>query len=381
MKLRLIERHNLPLSMKRYLVLFPDLRDIHLIKDVGMIPFYMGKYYKHRSEIATYNCDFFSNIDNLSGHLSLRFIKPITRNRFLDVFLFICFNFWRYDVVQVYHFGITTMLWLQVCKILSFGRIKTYLKLDTDESIYGVNFAGCKGRLSTWLLKRIDLISAESEPLVARMNSMWPAEIKYIPNGFMQDSPETNIPREKSKVILTVGRIGTEQKATDILCEAFSIFAKYNDEWTLEVVGPIEQEFKLYIERFYLENTSLRSRVSFLGPIYDREKLKRLYQKASIFVLPSRWESFGLVYLEAMAEGCYIVSSDIPPARDLTLNGSIGSLFPVNDRESLAKILVSITGDLEALRNNGIQLQRLASRKFSWESVCLNIANQLNDDK
>ena len=85
---------------------------------------------------------------------------------------------------------------------------------------------------------------------------------------------------------------GAEQKR-----KAFEAFKKSYPKlsnWKLKLIGPIEEEFKEYINNFYNENPNLKNIVEFTGPIYDRKQLADEYNKAKIFCLTSRYESFGL---------------------------------------------------------------------------------------
>ena len=70
----------------------------------------------------------------------------------------------------------------------------------------------------------------------------------------------------------------------------------------------------------------------FLGYRADTE---RIYRAADVCVIPSRWEGFGLVAVEAMASGVPVVASDLPGLREVV--GDAALLFPPGDAEALAR--------------------------------------------
>lgn len=86
------------------------------------------------------------------------------------------------------------------------------------------------------------------------------------------------------------------------------------------------------------------------------DELKALYRRALAFVYPSRDEGFGLPILEAMAEGCPVVASDIAPFREVA--GKAADFFRLDDGNDLRQ-------KLRAVRRNGRGLERV--KAFSWE--------------
>ena len=103
----------------------------------------------------------------------------------------------------------------------------------------------------------------------------------------------------------------------------FANVAQEFPEWKLILAGTVEEDFKPFINSYFVKHPELKDRVSFIGPISDRAELQRLYASSKIFALPSAWESFGLVTVEAMSQGCYVVESDIPANKDITCNGQL----------------------------------------------------------
>ncbi|MDX6499143.1 MAG: D-inositol-3-phosphate glycosyltransferase [Blastocatellia bacterium] len=96
--------------------------------------------------------------------------------------------------------------------------------------------------------------------------------------------------------------------------------------------------------------------------------LPEIYSRSTIVVIPSMFEQFGLVALEAMACGCPVVASDVGGIRDTIVPGVTGELFPADDAEALANVL---TGYLRNPQRRGYQSANayLWARGFSTDKV------------
>ncbi|MEO8043823.1 MAG: glycosyltransferase, partial [Spartobacteria bacterium] len=95
-----------------------------------------------------------------------------------------------------------------------------------------------------------------------------------------------------------------------------------------------------------------------------REDLVTLLQAAGGLIQSSVYEGFGLPALEAMACGCPVVASDIPPIREVTAGSAL--LFAAGEVDALASALREFVGSTELRRS--LAEQGLArSRDFSWD--------------
>lgn len=87
-------------------------------------------------------------------------------------------------------------------------------------------------------------------------------------------------------------------------------------------------------------------RLRFLGMV-DDEELTDLIRDSTVVVMPSRYESFGLVVVEAMMHGRAVVASDVGGISELVVPGETGILTPVGDGEKLAGAISSLVVDSE----------------------------------
>jgi D-inositol-3-phosphate glycosyltransferase len=107
--------------------------------------------------------------------------------------------------------------------------------------------------------------------------------------------------------------------------------------------------------------------VTFLGP-QSQDDLPLYYNAAQVVVVPSRYESFGMVALEAMACGTPVIASDVGGLSTLVRDGRTGYLVPYGDPELLAARLRPILDDLElreALGRQGVAV----AEGYGWPSI------------
>lgn len=139
----------------------------------------------------------------------------------------------------------------------------------------------------------------------------------------------------QQKRFLAVGRFSPKHKGFDLLILAFALFAKKNQAWQLDIVGDgAEKELltKMII------NNKLENRIT-LHPFTN--EIQKFYSAASVYVLSSRWEGFGLVMVEAMAHGLPVISSDLPSSFDIL--SDFGLFFKNGDIQELAQRLEDAT--------------------------------------
>ncbi len=94
---------------------------------------------------------------------------------------------------------------------------------------------------------------------------------------------------------------------------------------------------------------------------------------ADIFVHPSGNESFGIVFVEAWATGKPVIGANTGAVSSLIDEGKDGLLFEYGNADSLAEKVIALLGDKEKRRAMGVNGQKKALAKYSWEQV----SNQL----
>jgi D-inositol-3-phosphate glycosyltransferase len=107
--------------------------------------------------------------------------------------------------------------------------------------------------------------------------------------------------------------------------------------------------------------------VTFLGA-KDQDILPYYYAAAEVVVMPSHYESFGMVALEAMAMGTPVIASEVGGLAHLIQPGVTGFHVPSRDPEALAARLLVLLTDKE-LRQKFGQQARAHAKQYSWEAI------------
>jgi glycosyltransferase involved in cell wall biosynthesis len=345
----------------------------HYAKDVGMIPYLLEKKYGYNSIIVGTN-----EVDNYSKpyldyNVKTDIVEKYHKSDFLNVARYIRKNAKDIDVLNIYHMNIKyNLLLILLFKIFNRNGI-VYLKLDMGYRGAEIceNDSLGKKMLKTLMLRSADLISNENTEVCKIMESIYGIKISYIPNGWY-GTLEKNKNCVRDIPYLYVGRIGIREKGVDVLLEAYS---KSNHKSDLYLVGRVENSFANYIETYFEKNPELKDKVHFLGEVRDRQKLNELYNRTQALIVPSRWESFGIVMVEAQAHGCYIISSDqVSSFYDVVLCDEMGVKFQSENVEELAGIMdekIFTKADRVRIYHN--------SEKFKWDIIIDKLYSELTD--
>lgn len=171
---------------------------------------------------------------------------------------------------------------------------------------------------------------------------------------------------EKENLIVFVGRLVLEHKRPDLAAEAFAKLSCEFPDWRIEFAGPdMAMGEGSSVWRYCEEKLSGTSRFKYHG-VLDRENLYEIYKKAKLILIPSRFESFGLIGIEAMKFGCVpVVGSGT--ALEETIDDT-DLTFENGDLDSLVGVLRRLLSDGDILRTKYSQCPDKALR-YSEEIV------------
>lgn len=370
--------------MKKWVTIFPDCKNFHLIKDVGYIPYIMSKNFKFESSVVTFNNDIYDYVNTYLKGLKIEFLNQKIKNDKLAVLIYLLKYSKKIDVLNLFHLKPKHLIYIYIYKLLN-KKGKAYIKLDANETIKNINLneKQLKSFIYKKLLKYCDLISVETKELYEWLNNNWEQNVEYIPNGFWINNESVNdknlnIENIKSKqnYITAVGRIGDKNKNIEILIEAFKRIYNEIPNWKLYLVGEMTDEFSNYLESVKEKYPDISKRIIKKGYISDLELLDSIYRQSKIFCMTSISESFGLVFVEAIKNGCYIVSSDVLAAKDIVNEGKNGTIFKSNDLDELTKLLRYSCDNYDTLCDPK-KISEFAYDNFSWIKICENIYKYL----
>ncbi|MEB2334650.1 MAG: glycosyltransferase [Anaerolineaceae bacterium] len=181
------------------------------------------------------------------------------------------------------------------------------------------------------------------------------------------------------RMILFVGRI-EPLKGVDTLLEAMSCLQmKESRPVHLAIIGgdpsasPEEMNAEMARLKNLCEVLGLDQSVVFLG-VRDQDKLSYYYSAAEVAVMPSHYESFGMVALEAMACGTPVIASEVGGLAYLVRDGETGFTIPAEEPETLCEKLSWLLND-EALRRKMSAQAAAYAQDYAWEKIAKRIVD------
>lgn len=280
----------------------------------------------------------------------------------------------RPDVIETSSFG-------ALCLGLTFRRSTPAIAVrvsTTMEQIMGDYFP-----LSSRLLRRLarleNLFISRSRHLVTHTAAhrdqicaalqLSPGKFTLIPHGIeMPPDADLEKPSESDATvtILYVGRFEF-RKGTDVLLDALPVVLRASSQVRVVLIG--RDSAGQFEERFGKEHRhTLGHRVRALGSVSQAD-LREHYRHCDIFVAPSRYESFGLIYVEAMAWGKPVVGCRTGGVPEVIRENETGLLAAPGNVADLAAKLIQLTCDPALRKRLGAAGRLDAVERFSREAM------------
>ena len=396
---QILNNKHLPSCMKQkptFVTIFTDTENFHLVKDVGQLPYFMYKTEGYDAELISYkNNEDYPYLNNEVKGLKLNFIPEKGRLFYFELgIVSYLYSFSKsINVLNLFHFKKDHLLYLLLYKILN-PKGKAYIKLDMDilffkdynaflYSKYSLKNYLLKG-ITKWMFKLTDIFSVETEEARSYLIKVYPEleqKLICIPNGvdnlYLEEEIKLRSWEEKEDIIITVGRIGTHQKNTELFLEALKEVELNN--WKVYILGPFELPFQTYIDTYFKLNPQLRDKIIFTGNIIDRKELFEWYNRAKIFCLTSRFEGFPITFPEALYFGNYIVSTPVSSALQITNNNLLGKVV----KSEVPNFALTIQdcmkeGFLTAKRYEDIL--QFSRTNFTWPGIVKKLSDKLKED-
>jgi len=223
-------------------------------------------------------------------------------------------------------------------------------------------------------LRQAQLVLAISRHTADRLAARFPEisdRIRVVPlciepsriEQWERTAPQQIAP-SRERAALIVGRMWSVErgKGHDELLEAWPSVRRQIPDAELWIVGGGDDVERLVGKA---RDRGVADAVRFLGRISDAE-LGRLYQRASVFAMPSRQEGFGLVYAEAMWWGLPCIGSTADAAGQVISAGETGELVPYGDASALGDALVRFLSNPDRVHRMGDAGRRRAREHFGY---------------
>ncbi len=200
-----------------------------------------------------------------------------------------------------------------------------------------------------------------------------------IPTTFQKPSyliERYNI-KPHQKIIITITRLSSTEKYKGydhVLNVLAQVNNKYNGNIRYFLGGKADEIEKQGIEQIITEN-NIRENVELLGFIKDEELIDH-YLLADVFVMPSKKEGFGIVFIEAMACGLKVIAGNKDGSVDALKNGELGMLVNPDNEAEIENAIVENLNDVEI---DSEQLQKKVLDSFEFKHYKERLRNYITE--
>lgn len=374
-------------NQKRYVMLFHYFGPGIVGKDMFLVPKYLGAKLNTDTRfvypIADINKDFpsiYRGVNLVPIKSSSKYYATIWSEK--EMAWWLIKHAREIDILQLFWLSSRNLIFAWIYKKLNSKGI-VYIKGDLNTVPRFTK--GLKGLVKSRLYKNLDILSVETKEIYDKIKEGYSGEYlkkitRWMPNGFDSELRESlHIKRkgyhEKENLIITVGRIGTKEKNNEMLLEAISKCELKG--WKVALIGPIEEDFKSYIENFYKKFSHLSDSVIFTEAVYDKSHLWEWYNRAKVFCLTSPSECMAQVYSEALTFGNYIITTPVVGSKEITDNERLGCYVDFNSPDSLSKKIQEIIDDDSILKYTIPEAFKLSDERFNWDVLVNPIVQEI----
>jgi glycogen(starch) synthase len=185
---------------------------------------------------------------------------------------------------------------------------------------------------------------------------------------------------EAEPVVLFVGRLEKRKGILNLFEAIPKVLARFPKAqfWLVgkdnsQYDGFAEQKRMTYAEYFHKAYRACTDQVRFMGYVSD-EELGQLYDRCDLLVAPSLFESFGLVFLEAMNHARPAIGCAVGGPTEIVADGETGMLVPPDAPAALAEAIIQLLADAEARRAMGLAGRRRLLERFHYVDMARNYA-------
>jgi glycogen(starch) synthase len=251
------------------------------------------------------------------------------------------------------------------------GRHQGWLPHDLNRSIHSIE---------GWLVNESNRVIVCSHYMrweVSRLLQVPHRRVEVVPNAvdlpaWQPDPAEVTAARQRYAetvpLIGFAGRLVYEKGVQDII-RALPILRSRHPELRLVVVGDGPHRSDLEAEVAQLGLDSAVSFVGFLG-----KELPAVIGSTDAMVVPSIYEPFGLIALEASAAGAPVAATAIGGLKEIVEPGRTGMTFPASNPQGLADAVSRLLGNREQAKRMARTARNVVATKYTWASVANRVA-------
>lgn len=235
--------------------------------------------------------------------------------------------------------------------------------------------AGAFARLEREALKRVLHVVVTSQPTADLLVQDFGVARERITVAEPGTESASRARGDKTTRLLGVGSI-TPRKGFNTLVAALSEITDL--EWEFRIAGSLDRDLKATENlRCQIAQASLQDRIHLLGTLND-EALADEYDRATLFVLPSHFEGYGMAFTEAMARGLPIVACE-GGAVTTTVPADVGVFVAPGNAKALAEKLRWLLTNPAEIKQRSDASWKHAANLPRWKDAALKIAGVLKD--
>lgn len=227
---------------------------------------------------------------------------------------------------------------------------------------------------------RIIGVSHHEMELLQQIIEFDPKKIRYIPNGidFSRFEPVPTPERflrmykPKGNIVLYVGRLASN-KGLEVLVNAAPKVLSEHPKTTFVFVGEDEGMKELLCKQ--AKSLGILKSLLFTDHIKDENLFLSAFAACDVFVLPSEYEAFGIVLLEAMACKKPVIGTNVGGVPEAIGSEGAGLVVEYNDPDALAEAINKLLANQLLRQKMGAQGRLRVKKNFTWESVVNQIEN------
>ena len=222
-------------------------------------------------------------------------------------------------------------------------------------------------------LNHIVTVSQVSKQDIASAFNIEPESISVVHNGIdtamFRPLPEV---QKKPFRIMATASADAPLKGLDYLIKAMALLIPKHPELELLVLGKLKEDGDT---RKLIRKLNLDKHLKFVSGI-ETQELVQYYAEASIAIVPSIYEGFGLPAGEAMACGLPVVSTDGGALPEVV--GDCGVIIPIRDEKAIADAIEELLANPQKRRELGLKARSRIVELFSWQVAAKEMTSLYN---
>jgi glycosyltransferase involved in cell wall biosynthesis len=224
------------------------------------------------------------------------------------------------------------------------------------------------------LIQSSDVITTVTKSVAQELKEFYfdSKSINVVENGVDEKIfyPKKEKSEKSIKYAMFVGRIDREKGLFDLV-ECGRYICKERPELYFIIAGKGRDLNKLIKK---IKNAGLQDRFIFLGQV-NKDNLVKLYQNATLFILPSYHEGLPSVVLEAMSCSLPVIVTDVRGNRDLITQGENGIIIPPKEPKKIAEAINMLLGDKKLRQYLGENARNTIIKNYTWDIIANKMLN------